>query len=159
MNKRILFRLLVMGALLPLIGTVVAGCSQIPRQDVSPPAASITEGDPPFSVLVGLWEYEEGAAVVPLEIDRDGVGTYPFKGGRFITDRLDDHHWQGRWHQTENDREGGFEVTLSPDFSEGDGRWWYSRIGSNHAPTEKGGTFHLTRSDPTSAPLPAMTAR
>lgn len=149
----------MMGAFLPLISSLVTGCSQIPQQPVLPPAASVIEGEPAFSVLAGSWEYEEGTAVVPLEIDRSGVGTYPYKGGRLITDRLDDHHWRGRWHQPENDREGGFEVTLAPDFSEGDGRWWYTRIGHNQTPTEKGGTFHLTRSEPPSGPLPALTAR
>jgi hypothetical protein len=148
-----------MDTLLPLIGLLMVGCSQIPQQAVSPLAAPVPEREPAFSVIAGSWEYEEGTAVVPLEIDHRGVGTYPYKGGRLITDSLDDHHWRGHWHQAENDREGGFEVTLAPDFSEGDGHWWYTRIGRNHAPTEKGGTFHLTRSEPSPGPLPAMTAR
>jgi hypothetical protein len=49
------------------------------------------------------------------------------------------------WVQKANDRDGGFAVELSPDFSEGEGRWWYSRIGADHAPTHKGGTFHLSK--------------
>ncbi|HSE60127.1 MAG TPA: hypothetical protein VLA99_15615 [Nitrospiraceae bacterium] len=159
MKKRDRSRLLIISALLPLISAVIAGCSQIPPQAAPTPAASVTEGEPPFSVLAGSWEYEEGTAVVPLEIDRSGIGAYPYKGGRLITDSLDDHHWRGRWHQPENDREGGFEVTLAPDFSEGEGHWWYTRIGVNHAPTEKGGTFRLTRSEPSPGPLPALTAR
>lgn len=148
MIKRHLSRLLIMAMLLPLIGAVTAGCSKTPTHvGPTPPAASLTEGEPAFSILAGSWEYEEGAAVVPLEIDRGGVGIYPYKGGRLITDSLDDHHWRGRWHQQENDREGGFEVTLVPDFSEGDGRWWYTRIGTNTSPADKGGTFHLIRAE------------
>ena len=99
MDKRDRSRLWIMGALLPLIGAVIAGCSQVPQQAVPAQAVSITEEEAAFSVLAGLWDYEEGTAVVPLEIDRSGVGTYPYKGGRLITDSLDDHHWQGRWHQ------------------------------------------------------------
>jgi hypothetical protein len=49
------------------------------------------------------------------------------------------------WFQKENDRDGGFMVKFSPDFSEGEGHWWYSRIGTDHAPTQKGGTFHLSK--------------
>lgn len=159
MDKRDRSRLWIIGALLPVIGAVIAGCSQIPRQAGSLQTASIAEGESAFAVLAGSWEYEEGAAVVPLEIDRSGVGTYPYKGGQLITDSLDDRLWRGRWHQAENDREGGFEVTLTPDLSEGDGRWWYTRIGRDQSPTEKGGTFHLMRSESSLDPPPAMTAR
>ena len=95
-------------------------------------------------VLAGEWDYEEGA-VVTLILDEQGNGTYPWKGGRFETHSLSDHTWHGRWVQQENDREGGFTVQLSPDFSDGEGRWWYTRIADDLAPTQKGGTFHLTK--------------
>jgi hypothetical protein len=95
-------------------------------------------------VLAGEWEYEDGA-VVTLKLDEQGNGTYAWKEGRFETTSLSDRTWQGMWFQEENDREGGFIVELSEDFSEGEGRWWYSRIGTDHAPTQKGGTFHLSR--------------
>ncbi|HET7909586.1 MAG TPA: hypothetical protein VFL19_02660 [Nitrospira sp.] len=95
-------------------------------------------------VLGGEWDYEEGA-VVTLTLDEQGNGTYPWKGGRFETFSLFDHTWQGRWIQQENDREGEFIVQLSPDFSTGEGRWWYTRIGDDLAPTQKGGTFSLTK--------------
>lgn len=95
-------------------------------------------------VLVGEWEYEDGA-VVTLTLDEEGNGSYPWEEGRFETRSLSDHTWQGMWFQTENDREGGFRVEFSRDFSEGEGRWWYTRIGTDHAPTNKGGNFHLTR--------------
>jgi len=40
---------------------------------------------------------------------------------------------------------GGFAVEFSPDFSEREGRWWVSRIEANQTPTQKEGTFHLSR--------------
>ena len=95
-------------------------------------------------VLAGEWDYEEDA-VVTLTLDEQGNGTYPWKGGRFETHSLSDHTWQGRWIQQENDREGGFTVQLSPDFSRGEGRWWYTRIENDLAPRQKGGTFQLTK--------------
>lgn len=95
-------------------------------------------------VLGGEWDYEDGA-VVTLTLDEQGNGTYPWKGGRFETYSLSDHTWQGKWIQQENDREGGFVVQLSPDFLTGEGRWWYTRIGDDLAPTQKGGTFSLTK--------------
>jgi hypothetical protein len=96
------------------------------------------------SVLAGEWDYEEGA-VVTLTLDEEGNGSYPWKGGRFETHSLSDHTWQGRWLQTENDREGGFTVQLSPDYSDGEGRWWYTRIADDLTPTQKGGTFRLSK--------------
>lgn len=95
-------------------------------------------------VLAGEWEYVDGA-VVRLTLDEEGNGRYEWKDGRFETQTLVDHIWHGMWFQKENDRDGGFTVEFSPDFSEGEGRWWYSRIGTDRAPTQKGGTFHLTK--------------
>jgi hypothetical protein len=97
------------------------------------------------AVLGGEWEYEEDGMVVPLRLDRFGNGTYDFKGGRFRTDLLSDHRWAGAWAQRENDREGGFEITLSPDYSEGEGRWWYTRIERDVAPKKAGGRFHVMK--------------
>lgn len=96
------------------------------------------------SILAGEWEYEEGA-VVALRLDEQGNGTYAWKDGRFETVQFGDHVWVGKWFQKDNDREGGFVVKLSPDFTEGEGTWWYVRIGSDPAPSEKGGTFHLSK--------------
>ncbi len=104
---------------------------------VEPPASD-------RSILAGEWEYEDGTAVV-LRLDEQGNGTYPFKEGRFETLQLADHTWEGKWYQKENDREGGFIVKLSADYTEGEGTWWYDRIGADLAPSEKGGTFHLSR--------------
>lgn len=95
-------------------------------------------------VLAGEWEYVDGAAV-RLTLDEQGNGHYDWKDGRFETHSLIGHTWQGMWFQKENDRQGGFTVEFSPDFSEGEGCWWVSRVGADQAPTEKGGTFHLSR--------------
>jgi len=97
------------------------------------------------AVLAGEWEYEEDGMVVPLRLDRFGNGTYDFKDGRFRTDLLSDHRWAGAWAQRENDREGGFEIVLSPDYREGEGRWWYTRIERDAAPKKSGGRFHVIK--------------
>jgi hypothetical protein len=96
-------------------------------------------------VLAGEWEYEEGGVIVSLVLDEQGNGEYPFKGGRFETGALWDHTWTGKWSQRENDREGGFEVMLAPDYSEGEGRWWYTRIEADRTPRKPGGRFKLIR--------------
>jgi len=98
-------------------------------------------------VLAGEWEYEDGAAII-LRLDEQGNGTYSYKDGRFETTHFSDQTWMGKWYQKENDREGGFSVKLSKDHSEGQGTWWYARIGADHTPTQKGGTFHLSKKSP-----------
>ncbi|MBH0201977.1 MAG: hypothetical protein HP496_06700 [Nitrospira sp.] len=105
-------------------------------------SADYSAGD--RSILAGEWVYEDGGAVV-LRLDDQGNGTYTFKDGRFETMQLNGRTWIGKWSQKENDREGGFRVTLSADSVEGEGTWWYERIGADRSPSEKGGTFHLTR--------------
>ncbi len=120
----------------PTLNSVSATAS-VPA-DVSVPKAE-------NAVLAGEWEYEEGGMVVPLRLDRYGNGAYDFKDGRFRTDLLSDHRWAGAWAQRENDREGGFEITLSPDYTEGEGRWWYTRIERDGAPKKSGGRFHVMK--------------
>lgn len=102
-------------------------------------------------MLAGEWEYEDGAAV-KLTLDDQGHGIYAWKEGRFETTSLNGRIWEGLWFQKENDREGGFVVELSADYSEGEGRWWYTRIGPDRAPTDKGGTFHLSKKTPDPTP-------
>lgn len=124
-------------------------CSHAPRPHeaawAEPVAGEISlhRGENP--ILAGEWEYEESGMVVPLRLDRFGNGAYDFKDGRFRTDLFSDHRWVGGWAQRENDREGGFEITLSPDYSEGEGRWWYTRIEGDSAPTKAGGRFHVMK--------------
>ena len=114
---------------------------------VDSPPPSITPQAADRHVLAGEWDYIDGTgATVLLTLDEQGNGHYQWKDGRFETHRLIDHTWNGMWFQEENDRDGGFTVEFSPDFSEGEGQWWYSRIGTDHAPTQKGGTFHLRAS-------------
>lgn len=112
------------------------------RAAETPGVASGPSDDP--RILAGEWEYEAGAVVI-LTLDEQGNGTYAWKDGRFKTVMLSGRRWDGLWSQRENDREGGFTVEFSPDFSEGDGWWWYTRIGEDQAPSQKGGTFHLSR--------------
>jgi len=129
-----------------------AGCTQPMVKDSAPEQASIPSGrSDDRRILAGEWEYEDGA-VVMLTLDERGRGTYAWKDGRFDTTALTGRMWQGFWSQRENDREGGFSVEFSPDFSEGEGRWWYTRIGEDRSPSQKGGTFHLTRKNGSTAP-------
>lgn len=124
-------------------------CSHAPRPEEfswsTPPVEAASNQSGESQVLAGEWEYEEGGIVVPLRLDRFGNGTYDFKDGLFRTDILSDHHWAGAWAQRENDREGGFDITLSPDYSEGEGRWWYTRIERDAAPSKSGGRFHVMK--------------
>lgn len=124
--------------------TACAGPSvqQAVTTDFSP--SSIASQPSDRHILAGEWEYEDGG-VIRLILDEQGNGRYGWKDGRFGTSKLIGHTWHGMWVQKANDREGGFSVELSPDFTEGEGRWWYSRIGADHAPVLKGGTFHLSR--------------
>lgn len=127
-----------------IVAMAVQACSHAPF----PNEAASAEDAPPGGdnvVLAGEWEYEEGGVVVPLRLDRFGNGTYDFKDGQFLTDMLSDHRWAGVWVQRENDREGRFEITLSADYSEGEGRWWYTRIQRDKTPMRPGGRFHLMK--------------
>lgn len=130
-----------LSAFVMLAGLAVAACGH-PAFDRPAVQADLIPED--RSVLAGEWDYEDGA-VVTLRLDAEGNGTYDWKDGRFETTQFGGHAWTGKWYQKENDREGGFVVTLSPDYREGEGRWWYIRIGPDHAPSEKGGTFRLSR--------------
>ncbi len=131
---------LVLGA------TVLIGCATNRAVPMHESVAST--GD--RSVLAGLWDYEEGTVIVVLTLDEAGNGEYLYKGGRFETVSLRERLWRGRWLQGENDREGEFQVTLTEDFTRGEGRWWYTRIGSDRSPhVPGGGTFHISRSDNT----------
>jgi hypothetical protein len=131
---------------LPLLIVLGFGaCAQPAIQIPSLPESEPENAQPgDRRVLAGEWEYEDGAVIV-LTLDEDGNGPYPWKEGRFETRMLSGRIWQGVWIQKENDREGGFAVELSPDLSEGNGKWWYTRIGDEPATDQKGGSFRLTR--------------
>lgn len=85
-------------------------------------------------------------------LDRNGNGLYSQHGGRFTTTTISGRLWQGTWHQSGNDREGGFELQLSEDGTEAKGIWWYTRVGKqkNFPPREHGGTYHWKKQMPTS---------
>ena len=141
-----LLRYLVVPILLTTT-VLVAACAglAVQRADSTDPLPSSSVFQPgDRHILAGEWEYEDGV-VVRLTLDEQGNGRYAWKDGRFGTRKLIGHTWHGRWFQKGNDREGGFTVELSPDFTEGEGRWWYSRIGAERAPIQKGGTFHLSK--------------
>ena len=118
------------------------GVHQAIPTDPLPPSMACQAGNCP--VLAGEWEYVDGLAV-RLTLDEQGNGRYDWKDGRFETHSLIGHTWPGMWFQKENDRDGGFTVEFSPDFSEGEGRWWVSRIGADQTAAQNGGTFHLSK--------------
>ena len=95
--------------------------------------------------LSGDWEIleVEDNKSYKATLDKSGNGPYTQHGGRFVTTKFDDRLWQGTWHQTGNDREGGFEVLLSEDGLSAKGVWWYSRVGdkNNIPPRQWGGTY------------------
>lgn len=128
------------------VALMVGGCGHLSAVRSSSQTGSAVDDQPTEdrSILAGEWDYEEGGTVT-LRLDEQGNGTYSYKDGRFETTRLEGHTWVGKWYQKENDREGGFVVTLSADYMEGDGTWWYVRIGDETTPSDKGGTFHLSR--------------
>ena len=144
--------MLLRNAAIPLLFVpllLAAACAKpvVPQavpMDFSPPPPGSQPGD--RHVLAGEWEYVDAdGAVDRVTLDAEGNGRYNWKGGRFETHTFVGHTWQGMWYQKENNRDGGFTVEFSPDFSEGEGRWWYSHIGTDHTPTLKGGTFHLRK--------------
>ena len=95
--------------------------------------------------LSGEWDILEieDNKTYKATLDTSGNGPYTQQGGRFATTKFEDRLWQGTWHQTGNDREGGFEVLLSEDGTQAKGVWWYSRVGdkTNIPPRQWGGTY------------------
>jgi hypothetical protein len=105
--------------------------------------------------LAGEWEYHEDLGKTRMALDTKGNGTYAWQNGHVTTISISGRRWEGQWFQEGNDREGGFEVVLSSDGTEAEGKWWYTRIGTYHlAPREKGGECWLTRLSTASADSP-----
>lgn len=100
--------------------------------------------------LSGQWEIQEEDKSYVATLDRDGNGTYSWQGGRIQTTKVAEGRIQGSWHQTGNDREGGFDVLLSADGREARGVWWYTRVGdrTNIPPRQWGGTYVWKRLAP-----------
>jgi ketosteroid isomerase-like protein len=102
--------------------------------------------------LSGEWDILEieDNKTYKATLDTSGNGPYTQQSGRFVTTKFEDRLWQGTWHQTGNDREGGFEVLLSEDGTQAKGVWWYSRVGdkTNIPPRQWGGTYVWKRLTP-----------
>ena len=113
---------------------------------VTPP----TTGATPYPSLAGTWKYEESGQTILITLNEYGRGTYDWKDGQFITTTFSDGVWKGLWSQRDNDRDGEFEVTFVQNAAEGQGRWWYTRIGSDTAPSRPGGVFQIARQSPPS---------
>ena len=143
-----------MGVKLKLVVAVFSfglwGCATPPAETPKtlPPSLETPLSEVQLKDLAGGWEYEEGSVIYPLNLDKKGNGTYQWKNGRFETKSLTNGIWKGTWYQEENDREGKFELQLQPDLQSAAGRWWYTRIGEDHAPLEPGGNFRVRRSAP-----------
>ncbi len=99
-----------------------------------------------LSDLAGEWEVEENGVVIPLRMDALGYGAYEWEQGSIQTAFFDGRQWRGAWNQPGNDRNGEFDVHLSPDGWRAEGRWWYLRIGNEHFErAQRGGVLSLQR--------------
>ncbi len=114
------------------------------RTTASPAKTSSTDhtANPDLSGEWDILEVEDNKTY-KATLDKSGNGPYSQHGGRFVTRKFEDRLWQGTWHQTGNDREGGFEVLLSEDGQSAKGVWWYTRVGdkNNIPPRQWGGTY------------------
>jgi hypothetical protein len=95
----------------------------------------------------GEWEIQEADKSYIARLNESGNGTYTWQGGRIMTTDIVDRAWKGTWHQSGNDREGGFEVRLSDDGMSAEGAWWYTRVGArlDIPPRQWGGGYRLKR--------------
>ena len=93
--------------------------------------------------LSGEWEVQEEDKSYKAVLDRNGNGSYSWQSGRIVTTVIAEQKWQGTWHQSGNDREGGFELVLSEDGSQARGVWWYTRVSekSDIPPRQWGGSY------------------
>jgi ketosteroid isomerase-like protein len=99
--------------------------------------------------LSGTWRVQETDRTYDASLDPGGNGTYTWQGGQIRTTRLEGRKWEGTWRQPGNDREGGFEVTLSDDGTTGQGHWWYTRVDTRKVPPrEWGGPYQWQRVTP-----------
>ena len=131
-----------------LLTAATVGCAkdtgrhvQESQTSVAPPATAAA----PYPSLAGTWAYNESGKTILITLNEYGNGTYEWKDGQFMTVMYANGVWRGSWSQRENDRDGEFEVIFSQDRPMGEGRWWYTRIGSDMAPTHPGGVFQIAR--------------
>ena len=120
--------------------------------DAAPHIVASSTGQSVVPDLSGEWEIleVEDDKRYRATLDNAGNGLYTQHGGRFLTTKYADRHWEGTWQQPGNDREGGFELLLSEDGTQANGVWWYSRVGTqkNIPPREHGGTYLWKRLTP-----------
>ncbi len=121
-------------------------------KSAAPRTVASSTGQPIVPDLSGEWdilEVEDNKSY-KATLDKIGNGPYTQQDGRFVTTKYSDRLWEGTWHQTGNDREGGFELLLSEDGTQAKGVWWYSRVGTqkNIPPREHGGTYVWKRLTP-----------
>lgn len=134
-------------------GMILVGCTGFSKE----PVAAESQQTPPSAFprdvedLAGTWEYVDTNGSFRITLDEEGQGTYDWKEGSFETVELEGGVWKGKWYQLENDREGKFTITFSPHSAVGQGKWWYTRIGSDTHPLEPGGEFIMK-------PLPGVMA-
>lgn len=148
-----------------LLTAATVGCAKDPgrhvqesQTSVAPPATAAA----PYPSLAGTWAYNESGKTILITLNEYGNGTYEWKDGQFMTVMYANGVWRGSWSQRENDRDGEFEVIFSQDRPMGEGRWWYTRIGGDTAPTQPGGVFHIVRQSAPSrlnSPAPGSSAR
>lgn len=131
-------------ALLLLFASSVAG------EEIEPHRAETTAFPEALLVLEGVWDVHEEDRSYRATLDENGDGTYTWQNGRIMTTHYADRRWLGSWHQSGNDREGGFELTMSSDGSRAEGRWWYTRVGRrrNIPPGDWGGSYLWIRLSP-----------
>jgi hypothetical protein len=129
-----------------LLAAMMTGCAKdVGRhvQESQDPAMPPAKGAISYPSLAGTWQYEESGQTILITLNEYGCGTYDWKDGQFITTTFSNGVWKGFWSQRENDRDGAFEVTFLQNATEGQGRWWYTRIGSDTAPKRPGGVFQI----------------
>src|SRR5574341_190669 len=132
-------------AMIAAVSLPVTGCSLSVLQDERAANAS----SQPFLAtgLAGTWQVSDGSFAQTVVLDCEGTGRYAWQYGKVVTTKVEGDYWVGTWHQSGNDREGGFAVHVSDDRAKAEGHWWYSRIGEKHfRPGEEGDTLTLTRS-------------
>jgi len=111
-----------------------------------------------LSQLAGRWMIEEEDRFYCADLDETGNGNYNWQNGRITTQSFHNRKWIGSWSQAGNDREGGFEIALSPNGREAKGIWWYERVGPNKIPPRHtGGPYHWTRMKPGAPCKPSPT--
>lgn len=140
-RRAVAFSPLLLTAVMPGCGKDTVRHVEAPQPAIAPPAV----GEVRYPSLAGTWEYEENGKTILITLNEEGRGTYEWKDGEFITTTYSRGLWRGIWFQRENDRAGGFEVILREGRSEGEGHWWYTRIGTDTAPTQPGGLFQIAR--------------